>query len=64
MGIKEEKSTVFVNKLVEKWAASSLNTLISLYFWQFAQIFGDYKMPAVSKRGVLVGLSRAGAGEL
>jgi len=41
MGIKEEKSTVFVNKLVEKWAASSLNTLIFLYFWLFAQRFGD-----------------------
>jgi hypothetical protein len=36
-----------------------------LYLWQFAQIFGDYKMPAVvSKRGVLVGLSPAGAREL
>jgi hypothetical protein len=41
MGIKEEISTVFVNKLVEKWAASSLNTLISQYFWLIAQIFGD-----------------------
>ena len=41
------------------------NGLIVLYLWQFAQIFGDYKMPAVvSKRGFLVGLSPAGAREL
>jgi hypothetical protein len=60
MGIMEEISTEFVNKLVEKWAPSSLNMLIFLYFWLFAQIFSDKEMPAVSKRGVLVGLSPAG----
>jgi hypothetical protein len=31
---------------------SFFNGLIVLYLWQFAQIFGDYKMPAVSKRGI------------
>jgi hypothetical protein len=41
MGIKEEISTIVVNKFVEKGAPASLNALIFLYFWLFAQRFGE-----------------------
>ena len=58
MGIMDEISTIFVNKPVEKWARSSFIELIFLYFWLFAQIFSDKEMPAVSKRGFLMGIKR------
>jgi len=58
MRIGDEISTIFVNKPVEKWAGSSFIELIFLYFWLFAQRFGDKARPAVSKRGFLMGIKR------
>jgi hypothetical protein len=43
---------------------SSPNELIFLCFWPFAQIFDNYARPAVSKRGLMIGLSPAGKREL
>ena len=52
MRIGDKISTIFVNNSVEIWAAFSRNELILLYFWLFAQRFGDWARPALSKRGI------------